>query len=876
MGEDEEVGEFLVPAPMEITAEDRERAEHAKVIANKHFANKEYSLAIDKYTEAISFDPRNPAYYSNRALAYIRSEFYGAAITDAETAILIDPKYVKAYYRRAVGHMAMGKLKDAVKDFRAVVKVAPKDADARTKLSECEKELKRREFEKAISFEDSKKSAVQLLGDVDSIVVEASYDGPHLSPDGITKEFVESLLDHMKAQKKLHRKYTLQIMLAVKALFESDPSLVDIPVPEGSKLTVCGDIHGQYYDLLNIFQLNGLPSETNMYLFNGDFVDRGSFSVECILTLFAYKMLYPKAMYLSRGNHETDDMNKVYGFEGEVKAKYSDLTFKLFSEIFNAIPLGNLIGNKILVVHGGLFSRDDVTLDEIRAIDRYRQPGNEGLMCELLWSDPKFLPGRARSKRGVGIQFGPDVTKTFCENNNLDCIIRSHEVKQDGYEIAHDGKCITIFSAPNYCDSVGNKGAFINIGPDLKLKYTQFSAVEHPSNVKAMQKMEVHRKVLEKAAELDNPEEREAVLMTSSVYSSNKKNNPIASAKKGTGICARGACKNDAVTGGNYCTKHKEEMDENNARAAMKKKTNSIAKLYADADNWRTNHVFLTRKPSPAAGRTFLKRLIRATAAGETLPIESSDDVHGEFTVEEDEEFDEWFLANVDDIRALETRLPMKFTASDSINGGCHMFSGNRRFPALAADAVGQAWEGKTWSWNRFANKIYTTPEAEDFLVEIAAASIPEIRIPSTWNPASEPLPAIPLQNHDFDDEAELEAWLDVHMDKIVDGVLVRGLWWQNENSNRKTRRPVTITREQLKAIWTANGGSWCRYFGVKGSWVAGSRFLLTFDKIDVSRGYEFGNLLICLDRANDARYVYPVTDFLTWRDAVMKLPWTE
>jgi hypothetical protein len=110
---------------------------------------------------------------------------------------------------------------------------------------------------------------------------------------------------------------------------------------------------------------------------------------------------------------------------------------------------------------------------------------------------------------------------------------------------------------------------------------------------------------------------------------------------------------------------------------------------------------FLTRKPSPAAGRTFLKRLIRATAAGETLTIESSEDVHGEFTGEEDEEFDEWFLANVDNIRALETGLPMKFTASDRINGGCHMFSGNRRFPALAADAVGQVWEGKTWSWNR-------------------------------------------------------------------------------------------------------------------------------------------------------------------------------
>ncbi|KAJ3115890.1 PsbP domain-containing protein 3, chloroplastic [Phlyctochytrium bullatum] len=474
------------PVPLEITEEDKLKAEKLKEQANKSFAEKHYEKAIELYSQAISYDPKNPALYSNRAFAYIRSEFYGAAITDAETAISLDPKYVKAYYRRAVGHMALGKLKDAVKDFRAVVKVAPKDADARLKLSECEKELKRVEFEKAISFDEVKKLAIELIGNVDDIVVEANYEGPHLAEEGPTEEFVDALLSFMEAQKKLHRKYTYKIMLAAKDIFMNSPTIVDIDIPAGSRLTVCGDIHGQYYDLLNIFKMNGKPSPTNMYLFNGDFVDRGSFSVECILTLLTYKVLYPNAMFLSRGNHETDDMNKVYGFEGEVKAKYSDLTFKLFSEIFNAIPLGNVIKDKILVVHGGLFSKDGVTLEEIRAINRFRQPGNEGLMCELLWSDPQPEQGRSRSKRGVGIQFGPDVTEEFLKNNGLDCVIRSHEVKQEGYEVAHGGKCITIFSAPNYCDSVGNKGAFIRIGPELKLEYTQFEAVPHP-NVKAMQ-----------------------------------------------------------------------------------------------------------------------------------------------------------------------------------------------------------------------------------------------------------------------------------------------------------------------------------------------------------------------------------------------------
>jgi serine/threonine-protein phosphatase 5 len=106
-------------------------------------------------------------------------------------------------------------------------------------------------------------------------------------------------------------------------------------------------------------------------------------------------------------------------------------------------------------------------------------------MMEMLWTDPQTAPGRGPSKRGVGLQFGPDITKRFCENNGLEAIIRSHEVRMEGYEVEHDGRCITVFSAPNYCDSTSNKGAFIKIGPDYKLRYTQFDAVPHP-NIKPM------------------------------------------------------------------------------------------------------------------------------------------------------------------------------------------------------------------------------------------------------------------------------------------------------------------------------------------------------------------------------------------------------
>ncbi|VDP72537.1 unnamed protein product [Schistosoma mattheei] len=137
------------------------------------------------------------------------------------------------------------------------------------------------------------------------------------------------------------------------------------------------------------------------------------------------------------------------------------------------------------VMHGGLFERDNVTLDEIKKVSRNRQPDEGTIMCELLWSDPMETEGRAHSKRGVGCQFGPDVTEKFCKQNGLDYIIRSHEVKDEGYEVAHNGRCITVFSAPNYCDTMHNRGAFItligsNKPGEMSPMFTSFTAVAHP------------------------------------------------------------------------------------------------------------------------------------------------------------------------------------------------------------------------------------------------------------------------------------------------------------------------------------------------------------------------------------------------------------
>ena len=338
------------------------------------------------------------------------------------------------------------------------------------------KELK---FAAAISSPDEDQNVAESI-QLDDFDVPADYTGARFGDEGVTYEFVQRMVADLKAGALLHRRYAFAILLRVKQLLQALPPVVDIPVPEGGFVTVCGDVHGQFYDLLNIFKLNGMPSEDLPYLFNGDFVDRGSFSVEVILTLFALKCLYPTGLHLTRGNHETTAMNSLYGFVGEVRAKYNETMVKLFTEVFRCLPLAAVVGGTVFVVHGGLFTRDDVTLDELRSLDRFREPPDEGLMCELLWSDPHPGVGRVPSKRGVGCAFGADVTKAFLQRNGLQLLVRSHEVKEDGYEVCHDGCCVTVFSAPNYCDSMGNKGAFIRFEKDMVPRFTTFEAVPHP------------------------------------------------------------------------------------------------------------------------------------------------------------------------------------------------------------------------------------------------------------------------------------------------------------------------------------------------------------------------------------------------------------
>ncbi|KAL6608281.1 hypothetical protein ACP70R_041344 [Stipagrostis hirtigluma subsp. patula] len=331
------------------------------------------------------------------------------------------------------------------------------------------------------------------------IEVEPAYAGPKLKGESITKDFVMAMLEAFSRGTYIHKRYTCQILLTTLDLLRPMPSLVDVDIPDGGRFTVCGDMHGQvlsnllrntkddlisllklYDDLLRIFKLNGVPSEQNPYLFNGNFVDKGSFSVEVILTLFAFKCLYPKAMYLARGNHESRIMNKTHGFEDEVRSKLGEQFVELFAKVFCCLPLAHVINEKVFVVHGGLPGIDGVKLSQIKSINRFTEPPKEGLMCELLWSDPQHHFGRGPSKNGVAHSFGADVTKQFLLENNLDLVVRSNDAKHEGYEIEHDGKLITVFSAPNYGNQMGNKGAFLQFtAPELRPVAVPFSAAHH-------------------------------------------------------------------------------------------------------------------------------------------------------------------------------------------------------------------------------------------------------------------------------------------------------------------------------------------------------------------------------------------------------------
>ena len=182
------------------------------------------------------------------------------------------------------------------------------------------------------------------------------------------------------------------------------------------------------------------------------------------------RQIYPFLSFFAIAVFLTLYINKMFGFEAEVLHKYNAEVMKLFREVFNTLPLAAVIEQKVIVLHGGLFEEPNVSIRDINKLDRFNN-GSSHLMEEILWSDPADIRGTQPSRRGAGVQFGSDVTKAFLDYNNLSLLVRSHEMKDNGYEITHDNRCVTLFSAANYCDQCGNKGAIMKLGRDLIPRY---------------------------------------------------------------------------------------------------------------------------------------------------------------------------------------------------------------------------------------------------------------------------------------------------------------------------------------------------------------------------------------------------------------------
>ena len=251
---------------------------------------------------------------------------------------------------------------------------------------------------------------------------------------------------------------------------ESNVQIIDAPI------TICGDIHGQFDDLTELFTKGGKCPETN-YLFMGDFVDRGFNSVETFLLLLALKVRYPDRITLLRGNHETRQITQVYGFYDECMRKYGSINvWRYCTEIFDYLPISAIIDGKIFCIHGGLSPTID-TIDEIRNIDRKQEVPHDGAMCDLLWSDPdQDQKGFGISPRGAGYLFGEDVVKTFEDINKIELIARAHQLVMEGYKMMFEGKLVTIWSAPNYCYRCGNMASILKLDENLKQKPIYFSA----------------------------------------------------------------------------------------------------------------------------------------------------------------------------------------------------------------------------------------------------------------------------------------------------------------------------------------------------------------------------------------------------------------
>lgn len=280
---------------------------------------------------------------------------------------------------------------------------------------------------------------------------------PMTPEDASILKVVTGVLSDWRSGSSLLTEEIIRLILRrVRPILMAQPMLVRVEAP----VNVCGDIHGQITDLVEIFKAGGLPPDSR-YLFLGDYVDRGKYGTEVISVLLGLKVLYPKRIYVLRGNHETDSICRVYGFFDEVKRRYNVRLFKEFTDVFNCLPIAALIEDIALCMHGGLSPE----LRHLRQIEQVCRPlvvPDEGLACDILWSDPEEgARGWQPSDRGVSFVFGEEVVQRVCDALKIDIILRAHQVVDEGYSFFAGRRLVTIFSASNYCGEFTNSGAMM-------------------------------------------------------------------------------------------------------------------------------------------------------------------------------------------------------------------------------------------------------------------------------------------------------------------------------------------------------------------------------------------------------------------------------